>query len=351
MGIFWKLGDSPSDIRSRFGMMYMCTMQQPYNMMVVLIERLCSELKVFDRELLDDLYSPSAYLVAHLLASSPMLIIQPLLFATCISAGCNIRGGASHVLLFVAVHIMMAFVINGLSWTCAGLHRAFSVASLIGNTSFSFIGLGSGFLVNLHDLPIYVRWVQYLSFASYAYRIFMSNEFSDRTFPGCPYADRASCQLYDGNSILHSQNIGVHDYSVPSVALLSLGAVYYIVTVILLYVMRFPPTGVVGDKGDRDDEYETTTESHKDLYTALDIDTSARNPKKHELITIKVTDICLDVFTSSPFYVPNFHGSTAQRTKKTLLLNISATVRPGRLVALMGGSGSGVWLYFLGMGE
>jgi hypothetical protein len=51
---------------------------------------------------------------------------------------------------------------------------------------------------------------------SYGYRILMSNEFSDRSFP-CPYATTypAACEQYKGNFVLKSLDIEVNDFLAP----------------------------------------------------------------------------------------------------------------------------------------
>lgn len=77
---------------------------------------------------------------------------------------------------------------------------------------YTFITLTSGFLVNLNEMPLYVRWVKNLSYMSYTYRILMSNEFLDRVFSGCPSNDPSECAQYIGNDILTAQHVSVDDF-------------------------------------------------------------------------------------------------------------------------------------------
>ena len=51
MGIFYQLGNSERDIQSRSGLMYIFISTEAYIMLIVLVQRLSEEIKVFDREL------------------------------------------------------------------------------------------------------------------------------------------------------------------------------------------------------------------------------------------------------------------------------------------------------------
>ena len=265
MCIFWDLGDSQSDIESRTGLLYIAVSMEYYIFMIILIERYITELKVFDRELQDDMYVPSAYLTAHIISSAPLYILQPVVYSLPIYFGCNLRPGLSHLLMFLATNVALSLVINGLAWMSVALSRNFATASLVANMSFTFITLTGGFLVNTHDIPVYVRWVQNISCTSYAWRILMTNEYSHRTFGDCTdkYGDdTAYCDPYDGDSILDTQDVGVDDYEVPWLALVAIGAVYYIFTYSCLHYLRFPVTGAVGMEGggEAQDEQEPEPE-------------------------------------------------------------------------------------------
>jgi hypothetical protein len=108
MGIFWQMADdTASAIRSRSGIMYLIVSSETYILMIILVERFCKDIRVFDRELQDGMYAPSAYLTAHVLSSIPQLLIQPLLFALPIYHGCRLRTGGYHEIMFLAVNILL----------------------------------------------------------------------------------------------------------------------------------------------------------------------------------------------------------------------------------------------------
>jgi hypothetical protein len=243
--IFWQLPESFAAIESRCGLLYITTTLLPYILMISLVERYCSDLKIFDREQQDDMYSPSAYFVASVVAGLPQLVLQPVLYCFPPYFGCTLRPGAQHFLTFVCVNIALACTTSGLAWCCASLQRPLAVASLIANMNFTFICLTAGYLVNLTTLPVYINWVQFISFLNYSYQIVMNNEFANQVLGGCPYNDDASCQSYDGNYILSSRGIGVDNYSTTWPVLFSICLIYHIFACLVLSNVKFPLNGTI----------------------------------------------------------------------------------------------------------
>ena len=385
MLIFFHLTDSLEDIESRNGLIYLSVSMECYILMIILVERYCTDLKVFDRELQDNMYSSSAYLIAHIVSSAPILIIQPVIFSIPIYFGCNLRPGAMHFSVFIAVQVAMSFVTNGLAWASVSLSRNFTVASLIANTNFTFITIASGFLVVTSDIPIYLRWVKHISYIQYAYRILMSNEFSDRVFAGCPYPIESDCSQYNGNDILSTQSVRVNEYkSLTWLYIFAIWVAYYGVAFLCLHFIRFPVTGVVGGDNELGDENWVdggadtlsdslgTMPSNTPTAAVGSVSTSDPDPESLQVlayqegtpvsISVKAVSLFVPVHQSrwSLLSTPSRpNGATDATTpllsshtqhlqshsydvdKKRILHEVSAEIRPGRLVALMGGSGSG----------
>ena len=294
MGLFWMLEDSLADVESRSGLLYLSVSMEYYILMIILLERYCTEIKVFDRELQDNAYSPAAYFCGHFIASFPQLFIQSFIYSLPIYYGCNLRSGPDHVLIFITVNIILNFTLSALAWVSVGINRNFAVASLIANTNFTFIAMTSGFLVNLNEMPVYISWVTNISCLSYSYRILMSNEFHDRNFyESCPYSDPLQCSQYNGNEILISQGINITDYQAvePWIVLVGICITYYFTAGLLLHFIRFPVTGVVGDSVDSDIESIESAIPVEESALAIPVEfTISPQPKKIGKTTIVETD-------------------------------------------------------------
>jgi ABC-type multidrug transport system ATPase subunit/ABC-type multidrug transport system permease subunit len=425
MGIFWNLGDSLEDIESRNGLMYLVSSMENYILLIIFVERYCTELKVFDREIQDHMYATPCYLIAHHISTLPMILIQSVLYALPIYYGCHLREGSFHVFIFLFDIIVMSLVTNALAIVCVTIHRNFTIASLISNTNFTFITIAAGFLVSTKDTPIYLRWIKHLSYVSYSYRILMANEFTDRVFD-CPYtspgnnattlatatnndatiatATDTGCSQYNGNAILDSQAVDQNEErSITWFYLILLLIIYYLIGFILLEYHRFPVTGTVGIQTEEEEVEQEQEEKLLDpstphspssfsssLVTTGEETMSSfhsESPQNELLlkyeyppcqsISISIRNISLDVQVSKTRIVPvtaatpieaaglivnpmipssstpgqepvpasvpgQGQGFGSEKKKRKVILdNISGEILPGRLVALMGGSGSG----------
>lgn len=355
MAIFWQLDESTTSIESRGGLMYICISMESYILMIISIERYCREVKVFDRELQDQFYHSSSYFVAHLMTTLPQLFCQSILYTVPIYFGCNLRHGFQHYIIFFIVNFLLSLVINGLAWKAVSLNRVFSVASLIGNMSFTFISLTAGFLVNFDTIPVYIGWVRYISFLSYAYRILMSNEFAGRTFSTC---SDPSCDI-QGDDILNSYGIFPHNSKGTWAPLIAIGLAYNLIALLALKYLLFPPNGamavefleiedelliqqnIVKDQSKHGNnqlhfpisETDPTPEQPNDAPSALSI-------QSDEGTSIQIKSVSLNVRQANFLNFPS-ENNRKHSSFKPILHNINAMIPSGKLCAIMGGSGSG----------
>lgn len=295
VGLFYRLADDESAaIRSRPGMIYTLLASEPYILTIILVDRYTTELKIFDRELQDKMYSSGAYFIAYIASTYPFLILQSVLAATIVYFGCNMRGASgssgaggydpgnsnenifmygtlnspverfeSYVTVVLAV-CSAAVYISGLALLGASLTRTFSIASLFCNAAFTFICLTSGFLIITSSLPIYVKWITHISFFHYAFNIVFANEMEGRIFPGCPDAAAAGgspdvhllCSEYSGDAVMGQFDIkplreveSFVDHPWFGLICLILGC--HIVSAVLLEAVRYSPSHSVGGYAER----------------------------------------------------------------------------------------------------
>jgi ABC-type multidrug transport system fused ATPase/permease subunit len=371
MGIFYQLDESPASIQSRFGLMYIFLSCENYILSVILVERMCKEVRVFDRELQDNLYAPSAYFFGYMLCSFPQLLIQVLVYALPIYFGTNLRYNDISIINFLAIGVATAYVIHGLAWMSVSISRVYAIASLVANMSFTFISLTAGFLVNSTSIPIYLDWIKYTSFLYYGYKVVMSGEFANRVFKDC---SSSGCDVTYGNAILSSQDIVPNDYRGTWPYIIIIGVTYHAIALVLLHVLRYPPTGTVGGLGESPDDSEenvqkvsttvdevlvifnhaiissppqvTVSVVNLSLSVIISAEAISRNKKAAKDEPAIIEPISINRSTRAQMLSPDLSMSLLDQSnptsiRKNLLLNIDAKLESGRLIALMGASGSG----------
>jgi ABC-type multidrug transport system ATPase subunit len=218
------------------------------------------------------------------------------------------------------------------------MDRSFSVASLIANSQFTFIALTSAFLVNAADIPVYVSWVKYISYLSYSYRLLMSNELTDATFTSCA---SGYCVTVQGNDVLKAQKLSPNDFTEPWAVLFAMAVAYHLLALVFFHLVKRPPTGSVGGDGDGDGDVDL---GDLGIFTVVDEEgdvelASVPAPTPAE----KEGDTEIDV--EPPKVVVTAKGISlsvdVRGVELRILRHVSAVFRPGRVCALMGGSGSG----------
>jgi ABC-type multidrug transport system permease subunit len=85
------------------------------------------------------------------------------------------RSGVQHFFIFFAFNVLNQFVNVTFAMWCVSLRRSFAEASLIANASLTFISLSCGFFIQAQSLPVYVRWIKYVSFVYWGFAGLTSN--------------------------------------------------------------------------------------------------------------------------------------------------------------------------------
>ena len=146
-----------------------------------------AEIQVFDRERQDKMYSPIAfvlgYRLSHLLTEgiSPVSqvdqadIAVPFIFSVITYFMSGYRSGVTYFFVYFAINLLNHFVNVTFAMWCVSLRRNFAEASLIANASLTFISLSCGFFIQAQSLPVYVRWIKYISYVYWGFGALSSN--------------------------------------------------------------------------------------------------------------------------------------------------------------------------------
>jgi ABC-2 type transporter len=147
--------------------------------------------QVYDRERQDKMYSPLAfvlgYRLSHLLTEGifPGKIFDeditvPFLFSVITYFMSGYRSSTTHFFIFFAVNLLNHLVNVTFAMWCVSICRNFAEASLIANASLSFISLSCGYFIQARSLPVYVRWIKYISYVYWGFAALSSNGITQR---------------------------------------------------------------------------------------------------------------------------------------------------------------------------
>ncbi len=243
--IFLRLDDSANAILSRKSVLYLSVSLQPSLQILIIIYKLCEDLKLFDRERQDSMYSVGSFLVSWFVANLPLQIILCTLFSTISYAMINLRGDSVsdalyHFGIYLAVMQMEQLVTISLAFFFVSISREYGIASFLNNVLFCFYSQTTGFFLPLTILPVWVSWFQHISYLSFSYRILMTNEFQDRVFacPDSPLGPNNTDPSCIGNNILTGSGLKTDDVFIPFISLVVSFIIYLGVATALLVLKR-----------------------------------------------------------------------------------------------------------------
>jgi ABC-2 type transporter len=102
-------------------------------------------------------------------------IAVPFIFSVITYFMAGYRSGVGHFFTFFAVNLLNQFVNVSFAMWCVSLRRNFAEASLIANASMTFISLSCGYFIQAQSLPVYVRWIKYISYVYWGFAALTSN--------------------------------------------------------------------------------------------------------------------------------------------------------------------------------
>lgn len=228
-----------------------------------------------------------------------------------------------HFSRFFIANLIEQFIIVTFSYFCISIFRDFAQASLLGNSLYTFFSFSTGFFQQLDSAPVYVRWIQKISFLTYQYRILAANEFSNNVYD-C-ISNNPQC---DGNVILIQLGIKVNDFEEPLLAMCIIFIVFWILAAIILMIR--PKPSVAHAKAIS----KPASDSNLDLHKRLP---SLAKTTKSPRVTVELKNITVELEQKSLY---NSIGGIKPKSK-ILLDGVCARFPSKSLSIIIGGSGTG----------
>ena len=265
--IFFQLPlDTLAGIRSRTSGVYMTATLNYYLSMIFYIYKFSLDLPVADFERADRLYGIPAFVLSRILVYLPFKVFFSLVYIAIVYPLIGLRSDAGSFFIAVGAASLLLHASVAISFLCVCIQRPFAQSSLIGNALFTFFSLSGGFLVASEAIPIWLQWVQKISYCYYGWRFLATNEYSGRSFTLCADSSNpASCTSVTGDSILDGSYLYSDDWAVPIRALIIIWAVALILATVALRLIpvRVTMAGEVGSREDEEVEAEEEDEIEK----------------------------------------------------------------------------------------
>ena len=137
---------------------------------------------IYVREHRNGMYRPSAYYIGKILQDVPLGLAVQFVFATIAYYMVGLQDTAAKFGWFYLISALVMLNSYSMCMFMSNISKNYQVANVIAPLVLVLYLLPSGFLINLNSIPIYWRWIKYISFFRYGFEALVVNEFDGLVF-------------------------------------------------------------------------------------------------------------------------------------------------------------------------
>jgi ATP-binding cassette subfamily G (WHITE) protein 2 len=179
--IYFRLNLQYPNIQNRLGVLFFFVMNTAFSnlgsLAIFLMER-----NIYVREHGNGMYRPSAYYLGKIVQDVPISLMVNLLFNVIGYFMCGLQASFDKFMKYFLVNSLVMLNSYTLCMWISNMSKNYQVANLIAPLLMVMFLIPSGMMINLNSLPVYWRWLKYISFVRFGYEAVVVNEFEGLDF-------------------------------------------------------------------------------------------------------------------------------------------------------------------------
>ena len=190
-------------IQDRVGILFFFTINQTFSNMFAVLNSFTGDKIVVERERASNSYHISAFYSAKFCAEIPFNFVGPIVFGTIVFWIVGLgEGDFWNFCVFLVLLTLVGFCAIALGMAIAATAPDVEAATAFGPIVVVLMILFGGFYINIESLPVWLRWVHYLSLMRFAFEGLCVNEFKDLVF-SCDDVDVGGACVETGQDVLN----------------------------------------------------------------------------------------------------------------------------------------------------
>lgn len=176
--LYWKVTNDPAGIQNRLGVFFFLSINLTFGVVMPSITVFPEQKRLIKRERAAGSYRPFSAFLAKWCSNTPTLLLSNLLVATIVYFTVGFHVTAHQFFFFWLIFIAHALCANGLGLAIGAAVPNATVGQIVTPLIIIIFMLFGGLLLNLDQVPNFLKWIQWTSLISYTYKAMAQNEFN-----------------------------------------------------------------------------------------------------------------------------------------------------------------------------
>lgn len=203
--LFFRLPLTASGIQDRLGFLFFICINQTFGIVMPSINVFTDQKLIIKRERAAGTYRSFSAFFAKFLSTLPLTYAGSLLLSIPIYWMVGLQADVYKYLTFIVIVLVQSHTANALGLMIGSFVPSARVGRIIAPLVVVIFLIFGGQFLNLDNVPVSLRWIQYISFISYSNKALSQNEFNGLTFD-CSQGPGGLCSS-NGSAVLSATGL------------------------------------------------------------------------------------------------------------------------------------------------
>jgi len=202
--IFLSQDQNQAGIQNSNGVLFVLVTNLSFANIFAVCNVFCEELPIFLREHFNGMYRTDAYFLTKQLVELPLYILEPLIVMTILYWMVGLNPDPVRYIIGCGIILLVVQVVLSLGYFMSCIAPNIDIALAIAPVLIIPFMIFGGFYLNSGTVPVWLAWLQYLSWFYYGYEALLINQWSDMEISCAHEASNHTTCLTTGEQVLET---------------------------------------------------------------------------------------------------------------------------------------------------